>query len=419
MITAVKMFLGGLSLKPINKKKFFVRLSVILFVCAVLVSFLKPNLIILTADDVKLNELQAELEETVYSQLSSLDLKEIETILKGLSDSEVAVFGAQNFGDKVSQIVSGQFATGQQSIFSAVINLFFDDVLDFVPLLASVIVISIICGFLSNLKSENGGRSVGDIIHFVCYGVVITLVMTAVVNLLKMTTSTINGLRSQMEVVFPILLTIMTAIGGTASVSIYQPAVAFLSSGIMHIFTVVLMPIFIFSLVFTIVSNLTSTVKLDKFTKFFQSAFKWLIGGVFTIFMAFLAIQGITASTYDGVSIRTAKYAIRSYIPILGGYLSEGFDVIMASSVLIKNAVGASGLLLMFASVLSPIVKIVVCIFILKLAAAILEPLTDQRISDFIYSVSKSLSMLIVMILGVAFMYLITVGLIMCTANFV
>ena len=245
----------------------------------------------------------------------------------------------------------------------------------------------------------------GDIIHFVCYGVVITLVMTAVVNLLKMTTSTINGLRSQMEVVFPILLTIMTAIGGTASVSIYQPAVAFLSSGIMHIFTVVLMPIFIFSLVFTIVSNLTSTVKLDKFTKFFQSAF--------------LAIQGITASTYDGVSIRTAKYAIRSYVPILGGYLSEGFDVIMASSVLIKNAVGASGLLLMFASVLSPIVKIVVCIFILKLAAAILEPLTDQRISDFIYSVSKSLSMLIVMILGVAFMYLITVGLIMCTANFV
>ena len=84
-----------------------------------------------------------------------------------------------------------------------------------------------------------------------------------------------------------------------------------------------------------------------------------------------------------------------------------------------ETAVGASGLLLMFASVLSPIVKIVVCIFILKLAAAILEPLTDQRISDFIYSVSKSLSMLIVMILGVAFMYLITVGLIMCTANFV
>ena len=394
------------------------KILIFLFIFCMFVSYLKPNYIVL-AEDNDTENLQVELEETIYSQLENLDLAQIESVLKGLGDDQLEVFGVSSFGDKVKKIVSGEFADGQQSIFKAIINLIFDDVLTFVPLLASIIIISIICGFLSNLKSDSSGKGVGDIIHFVCYGVVISIVMTAVVNLIQMTGKTINGLRSQMEVVFPLLLTIMTAIGGTMSVSIYQPAVALLSSAIMHIFTSVLMPIFIFSIVFTIISNLTSTVKLEKFTKFFQSTFKWIIGGIFTIFMAFLSIQGITASTYDGVSIRTAKYAIRSYVPILGGYLSEGFDVIMASSVLIKNAIGASGLLLMFSSIISPIVKIVVFILVLKLAAAILEPLTDARISDFIYSVSKSLSMLIVMILGVAFMYLITVGLIMCTANFV
>lgn len=394
------------------------KILIFLFIFCVFVSYLKPNYIVL-AEDNDTENLQVELEETIYSQLENLDLAQIESVLKGLGDDQLEVFGVSSFGDKVKKIVSGEFADGQQSIFKAIINLIFDDVLTFVPLLASIIIISIICGFLSNLKSDSSGKGVGDIIHFVCYGVVISIVMTAVVNLIQITGKTINGLRSQMEVVFPLLLTIMTAIGGTMSVSIYQPAVALLSSAIMHIFTSVLMPIFIFSIVFTIISNLTSTVKLEKFTKFFQSTFKWIIGGIFTVFMAFLSIQGITASTYDGVSIRTAKYAIRSYVPILGGYLSEGFDVIMASSVLIKNAIGASGLLLMFSTIISPIVKIVVFILVLKLAAAILEPLTDARISDFIYSVSKSLSMLIVMILGVAFMYLITVGLIMCTANFV
>lgn len=394
------------------------KILIFLFIFCVFVSYLNPNYIVL-AEDNDTENLQVELEETIYSQLENLDLAQIESVLKGLGDDQLEVFGVSSFGDKVKKIVSGEFADGQQSIFKAIINLIFDDILTFVPLLASIIIISIICGFLSNLKSDSSGKGVGDIIHFVCYGVVISIVMTAVVNLIQMTGKTINGLRSQMEVVFPLLLTIMTAIGGTMSVSIYQPAVALLSSAIMHIFTSILMPIFIFSIVFTIISNLTSTVKLEKFTKFFQSTFKWIIGGIFTIFMAFLSIQGITASTYDGVSIRTAKYAIRSYVPILGGYLSEGFDVIMASSVLIKNAIGASGLLLMFSSIISPIVKIVVFILVLKLAAAILEPLTDARISDFIYSVSKSLSMLIVMILGVAFMYLITVGLIMCTANFV
>ena len=135
--------------------------------------------------------------------------------------------------------------------------------------------------------------------------------------------------------------------------------------------------------------------------------------------MGFLIVQGITAGSIDTVSVRTAKYAIRSYVPILGGYLSEGFNVIMASSMLIKNAIGASGLLLMFSIIIVPIVQIVLLQLCLKLTSAILEPLTDNRISNFISSVSKTLIMPIVLILGVAFMYLIFMGLIICTGNFI
>ncbi len=402
-----------------HTKKYILIRNIMIFICilTIFLYHLKPPIIIFAEEDEK--SLEVELQEKISNQLANLDLSDIEQIINGLTNEQFNVFGNMPFTGKVQSIISGDFKTDQGSIFSAVINLIFDDILKFIPLLASIIVVSIICGFVSNLRGESNSKSVGDIVHFICYGIVIILVMSGVVNLIKITSTTIQSLKSQMEIIFPILLTIMTAIGGTASVAVYQPAVALLSSFIMHVFTSVLMPIFIFMLVFTIISNLTSTVKLDKFTKFFGSTFKWIIGGIFTIFMAFLAVQGITASTYDGVSIRTAKYAIRSYVPLMGGYLSEGFDVIMASSILIKNAIGASGLLLMFVSVISPIIQIVVFLLILKLAAAILEPLTDNRISEFIYSISKTISLLVVLILGVAFMYLITVGLIMCTANFI
>lgn len=404
-----------------KSKKFKLARNVLICICILaifLCQFMLPSLTV-HADDGMASELESKLEENVASQLEKLNFSEMEKILSSLGNYETEIFGDNSFSGKVESIINGTFASGQSSVFSAIVNLVFDDILKFIPLLASIIVIAIICGFVSNIKSENNSKSVGDIIHFVCYGVIIVLVMMGVVNLIKVTSSSIQSIKGQMEIVFPILLTLMTAIGGSASVAVYQPAVAFLSSFIMQVFTSVLMPIFIFILVFTIVSNLTSTVKLEKFTKFFGSAYKWIVGTVFTIFMAFLAIQGITASSYDGVSIRTAKYAIRSYIPLLGGYLSEGFDVIMASSMLIKNAVGASALVLMFASVISPIVQIVVFSLILKLAAAILEPLTDSRISDFIYSIGKSLTLLVTMIIGVAFMYLITTGLIMCTANYI
>lgn len=402
------------------KKNIFLKnISIIICVVCIFLYQFFPQLNIVFAEGEHQNEIEFQLEENISSQLDKLNFDEMEKILSGLNNYEYEIFGDNSFRGKIVNIINGKFASGQTSIFTAIVNLVFDDILKFIPLLASIIVIAIICGFVSNLRSETNSKSVGDIIHFVCYGIIIVLVMTGVVNLIKTASSSMQSIKVQMEVAFPILLTLMTAIGGTTSVAVYQPAVAFLSSFIMQIFSSVLMPIFIFMLIFSIVSNLTSTVKLEKFTKFFGSTYKWIIGIIFTIFMAFLTIQGITASSYDGVSIRTAKYAIRSYIPLLGGYLSEGFDVIMASSMLIKNAVGASALILMFSSIISPIIQIVVFSLILKLASAILEPLTDSRISDFIYSIGKILTLLVTMIIGIAFMYLITTGLIMCTANYI
>lgn len=408
-------------MKKFSNKKIVLVRNILVVLCALIVCVYQffPPIVVCAEGEGDKNEIEAELNETIGYQLDSLDFGEIEKIVAGLSSSETEIFGSTSFASKIGKVISGEFASGQSSVFGAIVNLIFDDILQFVPLLASIIVIAIICGFVSNLRSENNSKSIGDIIHFVCYGVIIILVMSGVVRLIKTASGSIQSIKTQMEVVFPILLTLMTAIGATASVAVYQPAVAFLSSFVMQVLSSVLMPIFIFMIIFTIVSNLTSTVKLDKFTKFFGSTFKWILGTVFTVFMAFLAIQGITASSYDGVSIRTAKYAIRSYVPLLGGYLSEGFDVIMASSMLIKNAVGASGLILMFASIVSPIVQIVVFSLVLKLASAILEPLTDSRISDFIYSIGKTLSLLVTMIVGIAFMYLITTGLIMCTANYI
>lgn len=402
-----------------NKRYIYIR-NIVIFVCifTIFISYINfPN--ILYAEEQSVESIEKDLNINIANQLKSLDLSEMEKLLDTLTANQTEIFGETSFVSKIQNVINGEFKIGQKSIFSSILNLIFNNLLKFVPLLTSIIVITIMCSFVSNLKGENNAKSVGEIIYFVCYGLIIVLVMTATINLINITSTTLQSIKTQMEIIFPVLLTIMTAMGGSAGVSIYQPAVALLSSFIMQIFTSVLMPIFIFMLVFTIISNITSTVKLDKFTKFLGSMFKWILGGIFTIFMAFLTIQGITASTYDGVSIRTAKYAMKSYIPLLGGYLSEGFDVIMVSSILIKNAIGASGLFLMFSIIISPIVQIIVFSLTLKLAAAILEPLTDNKISDFIYSIAKTLTFLVILILGVAFMYLITVGLIMCTANYV
>lgn len=401
-----------------KKKKGKHRLILLtIFFLIISILFIGYNNRLVSADNED-KSLEEQLTESVENQLSKFDFNSFQESLDNLNTEQKSIFGNDSFLGKIKKLIKGEGFDEGYNIFNVILELFFEGIVDFIPLLASVVGIAIISSFMTQIKPSGVSfKSLGDIIHFVCYSVIIILVITSSLKVFKSAGNTISSIKTQMELIFPILLTIVTAIGGTNTSAVYQPSVLFLTNGIVHIFTAVLLPIFVIIVVFNIISNLSSNVKLDKFCSFFTSIFKWIIGIVFTIFIAFLSLQGITASSIDGISIKTAKYAIKSYIPLLGGYLSDGFNVILASSVLIKNAIGTAGLILVASIIIGPIIKILVLSLSLKLTSAILEPLTDNRISNFLYGIAKSLTLLIVCILGIAFMYIITVGLIMLTLN--
>lgn len=364
-------------------------------------------------------ELEQQLKTTLLEQLQTLDFSSIDEMMKNLNFDAYSIFEATSFQEMVDDIIKGEFKNGYMSVFEAVFSLLFKSVLSFVPLFALLVAIGVFSSFITNLLPNSKNSSIADIVHFVCYAVIIMIIFSAIVRLTTLTASTLTNVKSQIDLIFPILLTIMTALGSTVSVSVYQPAVAIFSSTIIQLFSTVIMPLFIFTLVFNVVGNLSSNLQLKKFHEFFHSSFKWMVGTTFTIFTAFLSIQGITAGSYDKVSIRTAKFAMKSYIPIIGGYLSDGFNVIMASGVLIKNAVGLAGLLILFFTILVPVIELFVLKLGLNLTAAVLEPIVDKRISNFIMAVSKTLIMLLTTILAIAFMYFVMIGLLVSTANLI
>ena len=358
-----------------------------------------------------------DLRNNVNDTMNNTNFGDLDNIVNDLGGSGQNIFGGSSFFDRVSRILSGDFAADYPNIFQAILALFGETILSILPTIFLIISIAILSGFLCSLKGQSGGEGVKNIVHFVTYAAIVVIVMLGVTRLVAQVGGALSSMTRQMNIIFPILLTLMVSVGSTASAGVYQPAVAVLSNGVMQIFSMIAMPLFIMTLVFSVVGHLSPSARLNKFVSFFTSSYKWIVGLVFTIFLAFLAIQGITAGTHDGVSIRAARMTISSYVPYLGGYISQGFDLVMASSVLIKNAVGMAGLYLLLAAVLAPIASIVVFSLGLKLAAAITQPIADDRISDFLTTVNKAFSMLISVLVGAAFMYFLTIGLIIMTGN--
>lgn len=391
-----------------NKKNLIIILILFLF----LIIILSFSSFISSAKD---GSSSAELEQNIDDQIDKINFKEIDEIIENVNDYEI--FSNSTFKEKVKQLLSGNYFTNYDNLFDAIINIIFKEIKNIIPILCSIIAICILSNIITSIKSE--GSNVDEIINFVCYSVIVIILASNIVSIIKLTNETVNILNNQMSILFPIILTLLVSMGSVVSVSIFKPIVLILTNVVVFLFNNFLIPILTLMFILTIISGLSKNIKVSKLSNLLLSIFKWSIGIIFTLFSGFLTIQGISAGKYDSISIKTAKFTIKSYIPIIGGYLSDGLDLVVLGSILIKNAIGVAGLLLLFITILSPIFQILIFKFGLQLVSGILETINNDRLSNIVNDCSKILIMPIILILSVSFMYFISLALFICTANVV
>ena len=367
----------------------------------------------------KVFQLSEDLNSSVIEELQEIDFSGFNEVIDEFNEKETNIFSIENIKNKVYSIISGESAINYSNFFASLFSNLIEMVIKYLPVISLIIAIGVISNLLQGIKSKFNEKSTSDIINLVCFLSVAVLIIGMVSKIASSTGNAINSMVKQMNILFPILLTLMTGLGATASVGVFKPVVAIISTYVADFFNYFIVPLFMLSFVFGIISNMSNNVKLDKFNSFISSLFKWSVGLIFTLFFAIFSIQGIAVSKFDSLSIRTTKYTIKSYIPIMGGYLSDGMDLILSSTLLIKNSLGLVGVLMIISTILSPLLEIVVFSLMIKLVSAVLQPLGNNKTSNFLSSTAKSITMLSTAIIAIGFMYLLSIGLVMTTSNVV
>lgn len=351
------------------------------------------------------------LEEQVEDLLASLDTAELEEYLQTLSK-----FDGKDVKEMLADLVTGDYALGYDTMWESVLALVWEEGRAMLPAFAVILAVAVLCGILNSAKSGFLQSSMSDIIHFVSYISVGAVVLAVLTNILQAAFSAIADMQRQMQVVYPLLLTLMAASGGAVSAGVFRPAVAFLASGICELFTAVVLPTSVVVVALTFAGNLSPDVRCEKLGGLFKSVNKWLIGLTLGLFTLFLTVQGIASAQYDGLSLRAVKYLVSGSVPIVGGFLSGGVDLVLAGSALIKNALGSFSVLLLFASVLRPLLLFAAFQLFLRLCAAATEPV-GGKISSFLTSLANDCSFFIAGLLCVAFLHFLTILLLVCSSG--
>ncbi|WP_195428372.1 stage III sporulation protein AE [Clostridium sp. D46t1_190503_E9] len=316
-------------------------------------------------------------------------------------------------------IKNGEGNLSFKTISDAVISFLFKEVKTVLALSISIIVIAIICALLKNLQTAFSNEGISNIAFFACYALLIVILSRSFIVSINIATNIIQDLSNFMSAVLPVLVMMIGTIGGFTQAATMDPIVVGATLIIPRIYTTVIIPLILITFVLEFANNISTEHKISNLCKLTKQITIWLQGIILTIFIGLLTVRGITSSTIDAVTLKTAKFAIDNFIPIVGKAFSDAIASVAGYSLIIKNAVSSIGLIIIILMMLYPIIKLVLISFVYKLTAAIIEPISDKRITSSIASAGDSLILIMSCVLSVSLMFFVLLGIMASAGKFV
>ena len=124
--------------------------------------------------------------------------------------------------------------------------------------------------------------------------------------------------------------------------------------------------------------------------------------------IGFNTIQGILSPVIDALKSTAFSRAVRA-VPGIGSVAGSVTDVLLGSAVLIKNGIGAAALVVIALLCLAPILKLGLLTLILELAAALIQPVSDKRMTGCAAGVGRSIRLLLQAAFTSAVLFVITI----------
>lgn len=212
--------------------------------------------------------------------------------------------------------------------------------------LGSILIIIVIHTILKNISGNLGNENTAQIAYFIEYILIITIIMGNFANIITSIQETISNLVGFMNMLVPILISLIIATGQVSSGTVLQPILIFAVIFIGNIINLLILPVVTASLILSIASNLSEKVQIGNLAKFFKSSVTWFLGFIITIFVGILSLEGTLTSSVDGITIKGIKSATSTFIPVVGKALGDSVDTVLGATSLIKNSIGFVGIVI-------------------------------------------------------------------------
>ena len=136
-----------------------------------------------------------------------------------------------------------------------------------------------------------------------------------------------------------------------------------------------------------------------------------------TIFVGVVSLEETLASSVDGITAKTAKTVVSSAIPVVGKILGDAVDTVLGCGIILKNAVGIVGVIIVIGICIMPIIKLSILFLSYKLLAIVSEPIADKNIVGLLEQIGDIFKIFLGVLCALSFMLIIGTSLVLKMSN--
>jgi stage III sporulation protein AE len=350
-------------------------------------------------------------------QLHQIDMEAVETYWTRLMKDYGGFFPDGKVPSFMEMIMPGGEGLKLTTVLTGLLRYALHEVLYNGKLLVTIVLLTVFSMILETMQTAFERNAVSKIAYSITYMVVIILAVNSFNVAIGYAKDAIGGMIQFMIAMLPLLLTLLASLGNVVTVSVLHPLIVFMIHAVGTVIHSIVFPLLFFSAVLHIASALTDKFKVTQLANVLRNFGVGLMGVMLTIFLGVVSLQGATGSVADGVAMRTAKFITGNFVPVIGRTFSDAADTVMSASLLVKNAIGLAGVVILIFLCAFPALKILTLALIYNVSAAVMQPLGDSPIVGCLQTIGKTLLYVFAALAAVGLMFFLAVTIILTAGN--
>lgn len=341
--------------------------------------------------------------EEAEAVMDELEFEDIEDMM-----SEIFPGERIGFRDILEIFMTGDFSRGIQVLGKGITEKIFSILAENKEAMLHILVIALIAAVFANFSHVFAAGQAADMGFFVLYLLLITLLLQTFEIMIDSVTSSLQLLTEFMKVLCPVYLMASAVVTGSGTSVVFYNLLLFLIYLVQNIVCCFVIPLIHVYLMIRLMNEISPEPYLDRFADLAGTVIAWILKTMLVGIVGINLIQGLISPVLDQVKRSGLQKGLEA-IPGIGNTIGGVTEIVLSAVTLIRNGIGVAGAVICVAICLVPLMQIAVMTLLYKLASALLEPVSDDRITACIAGAGDAAVLLLKTVYTSAVLFLITI----------